>query len=308
MHTLDRLMAIKLSVRQLQMIRALEIAGSVSGAAVALQVSQSALSHRIREAERLLNTALYTRQNKKLVATPAGLRVQFAARRVLSELERAEQDVAQMSGGVTTTVRLGLEAYAPHHWLPELYQQLAIDCPHIGLEIAADVGLNPESALRQQAIDIAVVSGVSPASDFNCIHLGEDPLLALMASNHPLACHARLLPQMFADFPYVAYHTNPEQGREYDLVFRRHHVLPSNVISAGVTEAVLNIVSDSQGITILPAWTALSQGPKYGLVTRPIGDGELTTQWYLAGLHQVANREAILQVMQMIQNLTNFGD
>jgi len=43
-------------------------------------------------------------------------------------------------------------------------------------------------------------------------------------------------------------------------------------------------------------------------VTRPIGDGELTTQWYLAGLHQVANREAILEVMQMIQNITDFGD
>ena len=301
-------MAIKLSIRQLQMIRALEVAGSVSAAAIALQVSQSALSHRIREAERLLDTALYSRQNKKLVATPAGSRVQFAARSVLAELERAEQDVAQMSGGVTTTVRLGLETHAPHHWLPELYQRLAIKCPYIGLEIAADVGLKPESALRQQAIDIAVISGLPPASDFNCISLGQDPLLALMHSAHPLTNHASILPEMFADFPYVAYHTNPEQGREYDLVFRRHNVLPSNVISAGVTEAVLTIVSDSHGLTILPAWTAESQGPKYGLVTRPIGDGQLTTKWYLAGLHQVANREAILQVMQMIQNIVSFNN
>ena len=170
------------------------------------------------------------------------------------------------------------------------------------------MGLHPESALRQQAIDIALISGLPPASDFNCIHLGEDPLLALMASTHPLAHHPSVLPEMFADFPYVAYHTNPEQGREYDLVFRRHHVLPSNVISAGVTEAVLTIVGDGQGITILPAWTALSQGPKYGLVARPIGDGELTTQWYLAGLHQVANREAISEVMRMIKNITSFND
>ena len=297
-----------MSIRQLQMIWALEITGSVSAAAIALQVSQSALSHRIREAERLLDTPLYSRQNKKLVATPAGLRVQFAARRVLAELERAEQDVAHMSGGVTTTVRLGLEAYASHHWLPELYKQLAIKCAHIGLEIAADVGLHPESELRQQTIDIALISGLPPAKDFNCVHLGEDSLLALMASDHPLAKHTSVLPEMFADFTYVAYHTNPEQGREYDLVFRRHHVLPSNVISAGVTEAVLTIVGQSQGLTILPSWTALSQGPKYGLVSRPIGNGALTTQWYLAGLHQVANREAIFEVMQTIQNITHFND
>ena len=79
-------------------------------------------------------------------------------------------------------------------------------------------------------------------------------------------------------------------------------------ICASVTEAVLTIVGQSQGLTILPAWTALSQGPKYGLITRPIGDGALTTQWYLAGLHQVANREAILEVMQTIQNITRFND
>ena len=129
-----------------------------------------------------------------------------------------------------------------------------------------------------------------------------------MASNHPLVIHPRIVPQMFADFPYVAYHTNPEQGRKYDLVFRRHHVLPSNVIISGVTEAVLTIVGQSQGITILPAWTALSSGAKYGLVTRPIGDGQLSTQWYLAGLHQVANREAILDVMKIIKNITHFND
>jgi LysR family transcriptional regulator for metE and metH len=296
-------MSIKLSVRQLQMIRALEVAGSVSAAAVALQVSQSALSHRIREAERLLGTALYSRQHKKLRATPAGLRVQFAARNVLAELERTEQDVAHMSGGVTARVRLGLEAYASHHWLPDLYQQLAIQHPHIGLEIAADVGLSPEAALRQQTIDIALVSGSTPATEFNSLHLGSDPLLAMMACEHPLVQEDYLLPAMFADYPYVAYHTNPEQGREYDLVFKRHHLLPSKVISAGVTEAVLALVSASHGMTILPAWTALAQAQKYNLVTRPIGIDGLSINWYLAGLHQGANQEAMFEVMLLIEKM-----
>ncbi|HCH32523.1 MAG TPA: LysR family transcriptional regulator [Oceanospirillaceae bacterium] len=297
-------MAIKLSIRQLQMIRALEVAGSVSAAAVALQVSQSALSHRIREAERLLDTPLYSRQHKKLTATPAGLRVQFAARSVLAELERTEQDVAHMSGGVTARVRLGLEAYASHHWLPGLYQRLAQECPHISLEIAADVGLNPETALRQHTIDIALVSGSTPATDFNNCHLGDDPLLAMMSKEHPLAQHEHLTPAMFADYAYIAYHTNPEQGREYDLVFRRHHLLPSQVISAGVTEAVLALVGASQGITILPAWTALAHAQQYDLITRPIGAAGLSINWYLAGLHQVANREAIAAVMALIEKMS----
>ncbi len=286
------------------MIRALEVAGSVSAAAVALQVSQSALSHRIREAERLLDTPLYSRQNKKLTATPAGLRVQFAARSVLAELERTEQDVAHMSGGVTARVRLGLEAYASHHWLPGLYQRLAQECPYIGLEIAADVGLSPEAALRQHTIDIALVSGSTPATDFNNCHLGHDPLLAMMSKNHPLAQHDYLTPSMFANYPYIAYHTNPEQGREYDLVFRRHHLLPSQVISAGVTEAVLALVGASQGITILPAWTALAHAQQYDLITRPIGAAGLSINWYLAGLHQVANREAIATVMALIEKMS----
>lgn len=285
------------------MVSAIEVAGSVSAAAVALQVSQSALSHRIREAERLLGTPLYSRQSKTLVATPAGLRVQFAARSVLAELERTEQDVAQMTGGVTTTVRLGLDAYAPCHWLPQLFQQLAAQHDYIGLEIAADVTLNPEDALRQQTIDIALMSGVMPATDFNTVALGSDSLLAIMATDHPLAEHNYLMPNMFSEFPYVAYHTNPEQGREYDLVFRRHHVMPSKVVSAGVTEAVMSLVSSSHGMTILPAWTANAQAQKFNLVTRPIGKEGLSINWYLAGLHQVANDDAVAAVMNLIKNM-----
>ncbi len=60
-----------LDLRHLMMIRAIAEHGRVSDAAEALGVTSSALSHRIKEAERRLNIVLFTRLQKRLRMTPA---------------------------------------------------------------------------------------------------------------------------------------------------------------------------------------------------------------------------------------------
>jgi len=67
---------------------------------------------------------------------------------------------------------------------------------------------------------------------------------------------------------------------------------------------VLALVGASKGVTILPAWTALAHAQQYDLITRPIGAEGLSINWYLAGLHQVANREAIETVMALIEKMS----
>ena len=60
-----------LDLRHLKMIRAIAEHGRVNDAAEALGVTSSALSHRIKEAERRLDLVLFTRIHKRLRMTPA---------------------------------------------------------------------------------------------------------------------------------------------------------------------------------------------------------------------------------------------
>ena len=86
----------RLDVRHLQMMIALEETGSVAEAAHLLSVTPSALSHRIREAERRLDMLLVERAGRGVRLTPGAEHLAEGALRVLDELERLETDVASL--------------------------------------------------------------------------------------------------------------------------------------------------------------------------------------------------------------------
>ena len=65
-------MSVKLEIRHLRLLAAVADSGSVTEAGKCLHLTQSALSHQLRDAEEKLGTALFLRLGKKMVLTPAG--------------------------------------------------------------------------------------------------------------------------------------------------------------------------------------------------------------------------------------------
>ena len=65
-------MDVKLEIRHLRLLAAVAQTGSVTEAGKRLHLTQSALSHQLRDAEEKLGTALFLRLGKRMVLTPAG--------------------------------------------------------------------------------------------------------------------------------------------------------------------------------------------------------------------------------------------
>ncbi len=286
-------MPTRLTIRQLQMIRALQQAGSVSAAAQQLQVSQSALSHRIREAERLLGSDLYLRQNKRLIPTVTGERVAHAANIILDELERTEQDIGQLQAGIERNLRFGLHTYASSLWLPIMMQSVAEQLPQISVQICADISLNPLNALRNNDIDMALISGHVTAPDLVFTPLFDDELVAVMSADHWWTNQPSIQASAFAQQTYIAHHTNPETGREYDLVFSANQILPSRVIRAGMSEAVMAMVEANLGVTLMPAWSACCYAEKFAIQIRPLAGEKQILPWHLACTKQSAKEQHV---------------
>jgi len=294
---------IRLDFRHLEMIDAIVRAGSVSAAAERMGVSQSALSHRIREAERRLNTQLFFRENRRLVLTSAGKRIRQAAETVLKEMGRAEREVERLSGRVRHVVRLGAVSYTPLHWLPVLYDRLDTAAPDINLEVVADPTLDPEEALRDNLYDIAVASGPVSARTVDSRLLRRDEMVALLAHDHPLAGRAVLYPDDFSSSTYIACHTLPERGREYELLFRRHDILPARVIQAGIVEALVELVRHGKGLTIMPRWAAEAHMRLSGLVSIPLGPDPITIDWNVMTRGRDATDNPTRRVAGLIEEL-----
>ncbi len=274
-------MSTRISTRHLQMVEAIAQAGSVSEAAKRIGVSQSALSHRLREVERLLGTAMFTRHNKKLRPTSAGDRLLQSAQMILGELERAETDIVKLSVGIEHVIRLGHQEYCNIQALVHCLNDHIEANPDQSVEILTETDRDPYTALRHGQIDICVVSGGISDPSVHALPMLCDEMVVVMASDHPLAGRAWLNPEEIAAWPYVAYHTNPQAGREYDSLFRCHQVLPPRVFRAGVTEAVIEFVRAGAGLTILPRWTLEPYLEQGGLAVSKATEEGLPINWHV---------------------------
>ncbi len=295
---------IRLDLRHLEMIQTIARTGGVSAAAERLGVSQSALSHRIREAERRLGTPLFFRENRRLALTSAGKRVLQAADVALGEVEQAELEIEKLGRGIRHEVRFGAASYTPFHWLPALYRLLLDREPEIDLEVVPEARVEPATGLDDNLYDLTVVSGPVATGRTEARLLHRDEMVAVMAPGHRLAGYDVLTPAHFADEVYVARHTLPERGREYELFFRRHDILPARVIQAGTGEAVAALVESGLGVTIMPRWTAAPYLADKRLVSVSLGPDRLPIDWSLMLRRTEAPDSATSRVAMLIEEVT----
>src|SRR5215213_1979984 len=122
----------KLEIRHLKLIKAIAREGSVTKAGNRLHLTQSALSHQLRDAEQKLGARLFTRLNKRMLLTPAGERLLVSADNVLEEIIR---QIALSREGV---LRLSTQCYTCYHWLPSMLKLFQQKFPRVDVQIMVE--------------------------------------------------------------------------------------------------------------------------------------------------------------------------
>src|SRR5262249_9850568 len=124
-----------LEVRHLRLVAAVADLGSLTRAGDRLHVTQSALSHQLRDIESRLGTPLFLRVGKRLVLTPAGERLLASSREVLDRLDRTEGEIRRMAEDRAGLIRLSTECYTCYHWLPALLARFRPGFPRVDVRI-----------------------------------------------------------------------------------------------------------------------------------------------------------------------------
>src|SRR5262245_52175995 len=132
-----------LEVRHMKLVQAVAAHGSLTRAGGELHLTQSALSHQLRDIETRLGTALFLRVGKRMVLTPAGEQLLRSARDVLSLIGRAEEEVRRYAGTNGAVLRLSTECYTCYHWLPPLLQAYASAHPNVEVQVVAEATPHP---------------------------------------------------------------------------------------------------------------------------------------------------------------------
>lgn len=136
---------------------------SVSRAAEALNLTQPAVTSRIKALEDSLSAALFERSATGMHLTKRGdMLLQYAEQfQHLSEL--VEQNIVDASG-VDRLMRLGVSETIAQSWLPDFVGALHKKFPQLKIEISVDISINLRDQLLGREIDLAILLG--PISDF----------------------------------------------------------------------------------------------------------------------------------------------
>lgn len=281
----------QLSISHLKMICQLERCETVKEAAQALFITQPALTNRIREAERRLNTSLFYRRGRKIIMSNAGKRLLQSAKKILEELARAEHDISRLTDGIEQVLRIGLPHYASFQWLPKLVQGFNAKHPNIELEITPEAATQPLNALLNHDVDIAMISSASPILEldeksFSATCLNKDELVACVSKKHKNATKAFLTASDFIDETYVTNSTVPEKDREYELFFKPEGIIPKKVLQVGFNDAIIELVKANLGVSIFSKnqLSRLSYDEDIKLI--PLGENGLTLYWHLVYSNQ----------------------
>ncbi|XQW85422.1 LysR family transcriptional regulator [Thalassotalea piscium] len=281
----------QLSISHLKMMCELERNTTVKEAAQALYISQPALTNRIREAERRLNTALFIRRGRKLVMSNAGQRLLVSAKKILEELARAEYDIERFSDGVEQVLRIGVPHYASFTWLPKVIEAMNDEFPSIELEITAQAAIQPLTALQSANIDMAMFSSgnlqlVLDQKYYQSDFVIEDELVACVSCHHKSANKAYLTANDFLDETYVTNSTIAEKDREYELFFKPASTIPRKTLQVGFKEAIIELVNANLGMSIFSKRQITPYLKHHNIKIIPLGVEGLKIYWHLVYLNQ----------------------
>jgi len=262
----------RLEMRHLAMLITVADAPSMAQAAALLGLTQSALSHRLREAERRLDAQLFLRGRKRLVLTPAGERLLLTARRLAADLARAESDAMQIAhAGISAVVRLGQSHFGIIPWYAGFYAEARRRLPDLQLEAIADAEDRPLDLLAEGAIDVAIVGGDIERPGVRKRPLFEDSLMAIAAPGHRWATLASVQPDDLIPETFLSYGFVIAPGYESQRFMRATGRIPKHILKIGTKpEALMELVAAGQGVSIMAAWAALPLAQAGRLVMRPL--------------------------------------
>jgi LysR family transcriptional regulator for metE and metH len=275
---------INFEIRHLQMMVAVAASGSVTRAASEIHLTQSAVSHQLRDIETRLGTPLFLRVGKRMVPTPAGRRVLATAQRVLDELVTTEDEVRRLGANKSGVLRVCAQCNTGYHWLPPLIDVFRVKYPRVDVAIAVECTMRPIEALLEGSLDLAIVTQAIHNKHVRVRPLFDDEHAAIVALDHPFASRAFVRPEDFADEHLLLYTGTTEDSFTVQKILRPAGVEPRRISFVMLTEAILEMVKARLGISVMQTW-AVEPALRAGQVKAiPITPSGIRRRWSAATL------------------------
>ena len=152
-----------LDVRDLELVRRLADAGSLTAVARQMHLSQPAVSQRLRRLQEQLGNELFRRRDGVMSLTAAGERMLSAAQAIADELDSAARDIRALDKRMQPQLRITTQCYTCYRWLPFVIRDMRALHPELALDVVPEATDQPYESLAADRVDLAIVSNAATA-------------------------------------------------------------------------------------------------------------------------------------------------
>jgi DNA-binding transcriptional LysR family regulator len=252
-----------MDVRQLEMFRAVVDAGSFTGAAQRLHVSQSAISRQLKLLEEELGTLLLHRTGRGVAVTPEGMILLATANRIWRDMQEVVAHIADTKKLQSGQISIGGGMTVCLHILPKLLKKFRGLYKNIDLRVLTGTADQLLQALRAHELDLLLLTLPIAGDDLEVQPVLREEMVVVTAKNHALTRARTIEPRTLARYPMVLFESGSNTRKAIDAFFLTQQLPVNVVMETENVEIIKAMVANGLGVTVLP----------YGAMARELRTG-----------------------------------
>lgn len=247
-----------MEIKYFRLIKSIEEEGSIANSAEKLFLTQSALSHQLRELEERLGFKVFHRSRNKWLLTDEGRELYQLGNTVLDSIAKGFQNIKNLQAGSKGRIKVSTECYSFYQGLSSFIQKMGLLYPEIDVDLILEATHQPISKILSNEIDIAIVTSRPTNETLSSIEIYEDEIFAIMHKENRLNEVEFLDTNDFSDAHLIIHSFPLETVSVYEQFLKPNKITPIKISAIPLTEVALEMIAANMGIMCMPKWAIKS--------------------------------------------------
>lgn len=276
-------------LRHLKTLVAIREAGSLADAAERLHLTQSALSHQLKDLEHSLSLSLLRRKTRPPQFTKAGERLLALADEILPLVKNTERDLDKICGGRSGRLILAIECHSCFDWLMPTLNQFREDWPEVDIDFQSGFQGDALQRLISGELDLVVTSNPEPNDALLFLPLVNYQSLLVLGKQHALNQKTHIEPQDLATQTLIVYPVDLTRLDIFKHFLLAAHIKPAQLRTTELTLMMIQLAASHRGVCALPDWVAKDYVQRGWIKTKKLGEQGVWCTLYAAIRHEDIN-------------------
>jgi DNA-binding transcriptional LysR family regulator len=260
-----------ITLRQIEIVRAVMVAGTIAGAARLLNVSAPGISRLLKYTEQALGFRLFEHRHGRYLPAPRAAHIFEQINSVYKDVEDLRYLIERVDIGTGQELKIGSAPSISQVMVPRAIVQLRSRHPELVIDINI---LKMEETIDYLLLNKGELVAMSHSIKHPTIasrELAHGRLFCIVPDGHPLAKRSEVTPREIASHPLIGIDPADPYGRIMADIFRRSGIPFQITIRARFGSTVCTLVRAGLGIAVIDQFT-LAYGAQPGVTALEISE------------------------------------